>query len=155
APRPRPSATPVPRSSASRHTVFVPPASMPSTCMCPLTMLLSAGSMVGPVVRCTVAALCAALGIAWCTLSAQDEVRQLSMVGASLVSPSSIATMVTAAKVGSFNTLVVQIRGRGDAFFQQSLEPPSPSLAAQPLFDPLATAIAEAHAAGLRVHAWI
>jgi uncharacterized lipoprotein YddW (UPF0748 family) len=63
--------------------------------------------------------------------------------------------MVKEAKNGGFNTLLVQVRGRGDAYFQAGIEPRPASLAAQPAFDPLATTIAAAHAAGLRVHAWI
>jgi uncharacterized lipoprotein YddW (UPF0748 family) len=63
--------------------------------------------------------------------------------------------MVAAAKNGGFNTLIVQVRGRGDAYFQQGMEPRPAALAAQPAFDPLATTIARAHDAGLRVHAWI
>jgi len=47
------------------------------------------------------------------------------------------------------------VRGRGDAYFQQGIEPRPASLAAQPAFDPLATTIARAHEAGLQVHAWI
>jgi len=88
-------------------------------------------------------------------LHAQDEVRALWVVRTTLTSPSAIATMVTAAKSGGFNTLLVQVRGRGDAYFQQGIEPRPVSLAAQPSFDPLADAIAKAHEAGLRVHAWI
>src|SRR5476649_743901 len=86
---------------------------------------------------------------------AQDEVRALWVVRTTLTSPSAIATMVTAARSGGFNTLLVQVRGRGDAYFQQGIEPRPVSLAAQPAFDPLATTIAKAHEAGLRVHAWI
>ena len=86
---------------------------------------------------------------------AQDEVRALWVVRTTLTSPSAIATMVAAAKTGGFNTLLVQVRGRGDAYFQQGIEPRPAALAAQPAFDPLATTIARAHDAGLQVHAWI
>src|SRR5580765_4124656 len=86
---------------------------------------------------------------------AQDEVRALWVVRTTLTSPSAIATMVTAAKNGGFNTLLVQVRGRGDAYFQQGVEPRPAALAAQPAFDPLETTIARAHEAGLQVHAWI
>ena len=89
------------------------------------------------------------------TLHAQDEVRALWVIRTTLTSPSAIATMVSAAKAGGFNTLLVQVRGRGDAYFQNGLEPRPPALAAQPAFDPLATTIARAHDAGLQVHAWI
>ena len=88
-------------------------------------------------------------------LHAQDEVRALWVVRTTLTSPSAIATMVKEAKNGGFNTLLVQVRGRGDAYFQAAIEPRPASLAAQPGFDPLATTITAAHAAGLRVHAWI
>jgi uncharacterized lipoprotein YddW (UPF0748 family) len=86
---------------------------------------------------------------------AQDEVRALWVVRTTLNSPAAISTMVAAAKNGGFNTLLVQVRGRGDAYFQQGLEPRPAALAAQPAFDPLAATIAKAHAAGLQVHAWI
>lgn len=89
------------------------------------------------------------------TLHAQDEVRALWVVRTTLTSPSAIATMVAAAKAGGFNTLLVQVRGRGDAYFQNGIEPRPPALAAQPAFDPLATTITRAHDAGLQVHAWI
>ena len=105
-------------------------------------------------VRRTFAAVAASL-ILFCQLRAQDEVRALWVVRTTLTSPSAIATMVAAAKNGGFNALLVQVRGRGDAYFQQGLEPRPASLAAQPGFDPLATTIARAHEAGLQVHAWI
>ena len=63
--------------------------------------------------------------------------------------------MVAAARAGGFNTLLVQVRGRGDAYYRSTLEPRAAELAAHPGFDPLGVTIAEAHAAGLRVHAWI
>jgi uncharacterized lipoprotein YddW (UPF0748 family) len=83
------------------------------------------------------------------------EVRALWVVRTTLTSPAAIATMVSSAKAGGFNTLLVQVRGRGDAYFQRGVEPRPPSLDAQPAFDPLATTIARAHEAGLQVHAWI
>jgi uncharacterized lipoprotein YddW (UPF0748 family) len=76
-------------------------------------------------------------------------------VRTTLTSPESIARMVADAKAGGFNTLIVQVRGRGDAYYGGSVEPRPPSLAATPAFDPLATTIARAHDAGLKVHAWI
>jgi uncharacterized lipoprotein YddW (UPF0748 family) len=88
-------------------------------------------------------------------LRAQEEVRALWVVRTSLTSQSSIATMVSAARAGGFNTLLVQIRGRADAFYASGLEPRAAVLGDQPAFDPLAETIASAHAAGLRVHAWV
>jgi uncharacterized lipoprotein YddW (UPF0748 family) len=107
------------------------------------------------VLRRSIAALVALLVLIASPLRAQDEVRALWVVRTTLTSPAAIATMVAAAKSGGFNTLLVQVRWRGDAYFQQGLEPRPASLAAQPSFDPLATTIARAHEAGLKVHAWI
>jgi uncharacterized lipoprotein YddW (UPF0748 family) len=88
-------------------------------------------------------------------LRTSAEVRALWVVRTTLTSPAAIATMVSSAKAGGFNTLLVQVRGRGDAYFQHGVEPRPASLDAQPGFDPLATTVARAHEAGLQVHAWI
>lgn len=85
----------------------------------------------------------------------QDEVRALWVVRTTLTSPSAIATMVKAAKASGFNTLLVQVRGRADAYYSSLTEPRPASLEHQQAFDPLATTIARAHEAGLRVHAWV
>jgi uncharacterized lipoprotein YddW (UPF0748 family) len=58
--------------------------------------------------------------------------------------------------MNGFNTLLVQVRGRGDAYFNSRLEPRASTLSGQPpSFDPLEAVIAEARRAGLRVHAWV
>ena len=92
-------------------------------------------------------------------ISAADvpaEVRALWVQRTSLSSPASIDVLVKTAHDHGFNTLLVQVRGRGDAYYASDLEPRAIELARQPLsFDPLARVIAEAHQAGLRVHAWI
>jgi uncharacterized lipoprotein YddW (UPF0748 family) len=73
-----------------------------------------------------------------------------------LTSPEAIAQMVNAARAAGFNTLLVQVRGRGDAFFRNGVEPRAAALAGQtPDFDPLSTVLRLARAQGLRVHAWI
>jgi uncharacterized lipoprotein YddW (UPF0748 family) len=85
-----------------------------------------------------------------------EEVRALWVTRASLTSPAVIASVVESARASGFNTLLVQVRGRGDAYFTSELEPRADALVAQPAeFDPLAAIIARAHAEGLRVHAWI
>lgn len=104
--------------------------------------------------RRAIGAVAAALCF-FCPVRAQHEVRALWVVRTTLTSPAAIATMVSAARRGGFNTLLVQVRGRGDAYFQQGIEPRPAALAAQPTFDPLATTIAKAHESGLQVHAWI
>jgi uncharacterized lipoprotein YddW (UPF0748 family) len=63
--------------------------------------------------------------------------------------------MVGAARAAGFNALLVQVRGRGDAYYQSSLEPRAAELAGRPGFDPLAQTIELAHAAGIQVHAWV
>jgi uncharacterized lipoprotein YddW (UPF0748 family) len=84
------------------------------------------------------------------------EVRALWVQRGSLTSASAIVALVDSAKAVGFNTLLVQVRGRGDAYYNSRLEPRAAALAAQhPTFDPLALVIATAHQAGLRVHAWI
>src|SRR5262245_12137471 len=88
-------------------------------------------------------------------LHARDEVRALWVVRTSLTSAQAIEEMVGAAKQSGFNTLLVQVRGLGDSYVQGGIEPRPAALAAQPAFDPLATAIAKGHERGLAVHAWI
>ncbi len=87
--------------------------------------------------------------------AAPEQTRALWVTRATLTSPESIRQMVTAAKAGGFNTLLVQVRGRGDAYYAGTIEPRAPELAGKPSFDPLATVITDAHAAGLQVHAWV
>src|SRR5262245_31285438 len=103
----------------------------------------------GLMVAVAAAVLCAA------SVSARDEVRALWVARTSLTSAQAIDSMVTAAQQSGFNTLLIEVRGRGDAYFLNSIEPRSSALAMQPSFDPLAEAIAKAHARGLAVHAWI
>jgi uncharacterized lipoprotein YddW (UPF0748 family) len=85
-----------------------------------------------------------------------EEVRALWVVRATLVSPASIREMIKRAKAAGFRTLIVQVRGRGDAYYTSRWEPRAAELEKEkPEFDPLAFTVKEAHAAGLKVHAWI
>ena len=85
-----------------------------------------------------------------------SEVRALWVQRTSLTSSAAIVAMVESARTNGFNTLLVQVRGRGDAYFNSRLEPRATALAGQlSSFDPLQVVIAEARRAGLRVHAWI
>jgi uncharacterized lipoprotein YddW (UPF0748 family) len=72
---------------------------------------------------------------------ADDEVRALWVRRPSLDSTDSIRKMVSSAATAGFNTLFVQIRS--------TVEERS-----QPQFDPIGETLTQAHAAGLRVHAW-
>jgi uncharacterized lipoprotein YddW (UPF0748 family) len=88
-------------------------------------------------------------------LDAKVETRALWVTRTTLASPGAIRQMVRAAEAGGFNTLIVQVRGRGDSYYNDTIEPRAAELAARPAFDPLATVLDEAHAAGLTVHAWV
>ena len=88
-------------------------------------------------------------------LDATVATRALWVTRSTLASPDAIGQMVRAAEAGGFNTLIVQVRGRGDSYYNGTIEPRAAELAARPTFDPLATVLDEAHAAGLKVHAWV
>jgi uncharacterized lipoprotein YddW (UPF0748 family) len=84
------------------------------------------------------------------------EVRGVWVVRTTLTSPEAIREMVERTHAAGFNTLLVQVRGRGDAFYRSALEPRSVVLdGTDPGFDPLATVIREAHARGMTVHGWV
>jgi uncharacterized lipoprotein YddW (UPF0748 family) len=88
--------------------------------------------------------------------NAASEVRALWVVRTTLTSPEKIQRLVQSAADNGFNTLIVQIRGRGDAYYKSRVEPRAPELKDQPpSFDPLAMTLAEAHKRGLKVHAWL
>jgi uncharacterized lipoprotein YddW (UPF0748 family) len=64
--------------------------------------------------------------------------------------------MVQSAAANGFNTLIVQVRGRGDAYYRSHREPRAAELKEQsPEFDPLAVTLVEAKKRGLKVHAWL
>lgn len=86
----------------------------------------------------------------------QGEARGLWVVRHTMTSPEAIRDLVRRAKLNGFTDLIVQVRGRGDAYYNSQLEPRAEDLSKQPDdFDPLAFAIKEAHSVGVRVHAWI
>jgi uncharacterized lipoprotein YddW (UPF0748 family) len=85
-----------------------------------------------------------------------QEVRALWVLRSSLETRPRIASMIAAARTNGFNTLLVQVRGRGDAYYRSSLEPRAASLRLQPPeFDPLREVLSAAYVSGLRVHAWV
>ncbi|MAB88740.1 MAG: hypothetical protein CMJ90_04690 [Planctomycetes bacterium] len=83
-----------------------------------------------------------------------SDSRATWVVRTQLTSRPRIDRVVEEAVAAGLNALIVQVRGRGDAYFQGGLEPPPPSLA-ETTFDPLAHLIAEAHGRGIAVHAWV
>ncbi len=86
----------------------------------------------------------------------EPEMRGLWVVRTALVSPQAVDRVVDEAREAGFNALFVQVRGRGDAFYDSHLVSRSSLLWQQPDdFDPLARLLERAHAAGLTVHAWL
>ena len=74
---------------------------------------------------------------------------------AGIRSPEEAALLVADAKRIHINTLIVQVRRRGDGLYTGGLEPPLDDPNYNPSFDALAHIVERAHAAGLQVHAWI
>jgi uncharacterized lipoprotein YddW (UPF0748 family) len=88
-------------------------------------------------------------------IATPPEVRALWVVRTTLDNPDSIRLMVARAHDSGFNTLLVQVRGRGDAFYNARWEPRAESIVKDAKFDPLALTIREAHRQGIAVHAWL
>lgn len=70
-------------------------------------------------------------------------------------SPREADELVVAARRANLNTLMVQVRRRGDALYTKGVEPPLDDPAFDPSFDALAYIVDAAHRAGLEVHAWV
>lgn len=84
------------------------------------------------------------------------EVRALWVVRTSITSPAKVTNLVRRAVDTGFNTLLVQVRGRGDSYFLGGTEPRAEDLAGQSSdYDPLSTVLKAADKAGLSVHAWV
>lgn len=85
-----------------------------------------------------------------------EEIRALWVVRDALTSPEKIDRCIDMAVRGRFHMLFVQVRGRGDAYYQSSIEPAAPDLEYSIRdFDPLNYFIVRARTAGISVHAWI
>lgn len=68
-----------------------------------------------------------------------------------------IDRLIATAQRARLNTLFVQVRKAGDAYYSKSLEPRAWDIFAPASFDPLAYLLSRAHAASprLEVHAWV
>ncbi|MGE5177378.1 MAG: glycoside hydrolase family 10 protein [Hyphomicrobiales bacterium] len=85
-----------------------------------------------------------------------EETRALWVVRHALTTPGRVDQIVQIASAINVNTLLVQVRGRGDAYYKSDLAPPAEDMGGAPEgFDPLDQIIRRAHAAGMEVHAWI
>lgn len=85
-----------------------------------------------------------------------ETVRALWVVRTALTSPQSVERAVELAYRYGFNTLFVQVRGRGDAYYRSTLEPRAEALRSQPdSFDPLEHLLRCTQGTGIMVHAWL
>lgn len=88
-----------------------------------------------------------------------DVVRGVWVTRWEFRSPESVAALMSRAAERGMTDVFFQVRGRADAFYRSSLEPwgeeLTGTLGRDPGWDPLETALVEAHARGLRLHAWI
>lgn len=85
--------------------------------------------------------------------AASTEARALWVARDRMASEASIREFVALAKQANMNILLVQVDGRGEAYYHSKILPQAGAVSAA--FDPLAAAIREGHKAGLEVHAWI
>jgi uncharacterized lipoprotein YddW (UPF0748 family) len=89
-------------------------------------------------------------------VGAGEETRALWVVRHAITTPGRVDRVADLARQVNVNTLLVQVRGRGDAYYESDLAPRAEELeAAGPDFDPLDRIVRQGHAAGLEVHAWI
>lgn len=97
---------------------------------------------------------CVILLASGCT--AGDEVRGawVSAWGHGYLSPEEVDATIAAAKKAGINTLYIQVRKTGDAYYKSTLEPRATNIAKAD-FDPLDYTIKQAHAQGIKVHAWV
>jgi len=72
-------------------------------------------------------------------------------------SPQQVEKLVADAQRANINTLIVQVRKRGDAYFNRSIEPRAADIQGPIEFDPLEYLLRLAHGAAPRieVHAWV
>ena len=82
---------------------------------------------------------------------AGEETRAIWVVRHALTTPGRVDKIVDLATQVNANTLLVQVRGRGDAYYNSDLAPRASDLEATgPDFDPLSRICSKAHAAGDR-----
>ncbi|MCX5796001.1 MAG: family 10 glycosylhydrolase [Elusimicrobia bacterium] len=91
------------------------------------------------------------------TFNEQNEMRAGWIVGwRQMVSTAAIDDAMDLAQAAGLNTLFVQARVNGDAYYHSDFVPRAETLSGQPDdFDPLAYALRKGHKKGFQVHAWV
>ena len=93
------------------------------------------------------------------TVEREGELRGVWVTRWTFSDTDDIDRIVDDAVRGHLNAIFFQVRGRADAYYASTLEPwaarLSGTLGRDPGWDPLAEAVARAHARGLQVHAWL
>jgi len=91
------------------------------------------------------------------TFNERHELRAGWVVGwRQMVSTAAIDDAIALAQAGGLNTLFVQARVNGDAYYRSDLVPRAETLSGQPDdFDPLGYALRKGHEKGFQVHAWV
>jgi len=89
--------------------------------------------------------------------SAKPELRGcwVSGWGDGFLTPEQADETIRLAKLANLNTIFVQVRKVGDAYYRSSFEPRATNISAPDDYDPLAYIIEKAHAEGIKVHAWV
>ncbi len=86
--------------------------------------------------------------------ASSSEIRGLWVVRYSITTPQKIDSLLQFANQLNFTDLYVQVRGRGDAYYNSRFEPKALSLT-DPTFDPLAYLIKQNKYYNFRIHAWV
>ncbi len=83
------------------------------------------------------------LGLDWPKSDTNAEVQKRELIG-----------ILDNLQKNNFNTVIFQVRTRGEVLYKSNIEPMSSLIKGSGNFDPLAFAIAETHKRGMECHAW-
>lgn len=109
------------------------------------------------VVSCTVVLLAWLAAASRIETVAGPEVRAfwVDAFNAGIKTHAEVDQLISRALTANANTLIAQVRRRGDSYYFDSLEPFVEDPAVEAGFDPLGYLIERAHANGLEVHVWV
>ena len=97
------------------------------------------------------------------TFTVLPEVRALWVTRWAFTDTEDVAHIMERAAYAHFNTILFQVRGQADAYYDSQYEPwaarltgsVTETLGQDPGWDPLRAALDEAHSRGLQLHAWV